>query len=143
MIFKIIIVAFSNLQLDLVPMLQTLRELDLKAETKVVLSHVVAMEKSDLDREVDRPQSEMGKVDVGELENQLRLYQEKLPCRTEVQIVMGEPTEEIVRLSNIYNADLIVIGNRGLKGINRIVQGSVSSQVVAEANCSVLVVKQR
>jgi len=143
MAFKTIIVAFSNLQLDLDPMFQTLIELDLKPETKVILSHVVTMEKSDLDREVDRPQSEMGKIDLGELENQLRLYQEKLPCLTNVEIVMGEPTEEIVRLSNIYNADLIIIGNRGLKGINRIVQGSVSSQVVAEANCSVLVVQQR
>ncbi|MGK7920539.1 MAG: universal stress protein [Trichodesmium sp.] len=142
MLFKTIIVAFSNLQLDLDSMLKILIELNLKAETKVVLSHVVDMEKSDLDREVDRPQSEMEKADLGELENQLRLYKEKLPYQTQVEIVMGEPTQEIVRLSNIYNADLIVIGNRGLKGINRIVQGSVSSQVVAEANCSVLVVKQ-
>ena len=60
-----------------------------------------------------------------------------------VNSVTGDPTEEIVRLSNIYNADLIVIGSRGLKGINRILQGSISSQVVAEANCSVFVVKQR
>ena len=56
---------------------------------------------------------------------------------------MGDPSEEIIRLSHIYSADLIVIGSRGLKGINRILKGSVSSQVVADAVCSVLVVKPR
>ncbi|MBC6435836.1 universal stress protein, partial [Nostoc sp. HG1] len=43
----------------------------------------------------------------------------------------------------IYKTDLIIIGSRGLMGMKRIVQGSVSSQVVEEANCSVLVVKPR
>ncbi|MHC5718278.1 MAG: universal stress protein, partial [Nostoc sp.] len=43
----------------------------------------------------------------------------------------------------IYKTDLIIIGSRGLIGMKRIVEGSVSSQVVEEANCSVLVVKPR
>jgi nucleotide-binding universal stress UspA family protein len=56
-------------------------------------------------------------------------------------MVTGDPSEEIIRLANIYQADLIVIGSRGLTGMNRILQGSVSSQVVENAHCSVLVVK--
>ena len=48
--------------------------------------------------------------------------------------------EEILRLANIYQADLIILGTRGLKGVERIFHDSVSSQVVAEASCSVLVV---
>jgi nucleotide-binding universal stress UspA family protein len=55
--------------------------------------------------------------------------------------VTGDVAEEIVRLANIYKADLIVIGCRGLTGLKRILEGSVSSQVVGEAVCSVLVVK--
>jgi nucleotide-binding universal stress UspA family protein len=54
---------------------------------------------------------------------------------------MGEPTEEIIRLANIYRADLIVLGSRGLTGVNRILKGSVSSQVVSDAPCTVMVVK--
>ncbi|MDJ0515691.1 MAG: universal stress protein [Trichodesmium sp. MO_231.B1] len=141
MAFKTIIVALNNSQSDLETVIQALTEFHLTSETRVILSHVVAMEKSDL--EVDKPQSDREKIFIGEFEKQLRLYQEKLPCTTEVEVVIGDPTEEIVRLSNIYSADLIVIGSRGLKGINRILQGSVSSQVIAEANCSVFVVKQR
>ncbi|MFO5527272.1 MAG: universal stress protein, partial [Cuspidothrix sp.] len=49
----------------------------------------------------------------------------------------------IICLANIYKAELILIGSRGLTGMKRIVQGSVSSQVMEEANCSVLVVKPK
>jgi nucleotide-binding universal stress UspA family protein len=45
-------------------------------------------------------------------------------------MVTGDPAEEIIRLANIYKIDLIIIGSRGLMGMKRIVQGSVSSQVV-------------
>ncbi|NET44325.1 universal stress protein [Okeania sp. SIO2B3] len=143
MAFKTIIVALSNLHSDLDLVIQALTEFHLTSKTRVILSHVVATEKSDLDWEADQPQPEGKNISVGEFEKQLKVYREKLPCTTEVEVVTGDPTEEIVRLSNIYNADLIVIGSRGLKGINRILQGSISSQVVAEANCSVFVIKQR
>ena len=55
----------------------------------------------------------------------------------------GDPAEEILRLANIYEADLIAIGCRGLTGLKRILEGSVSAEVVAEAPCSVLVVRAR
>ena len=72
---------------------------------------------------------------------QLQSYQEQLPVSSELELVTGDPAEEIIRLGNIYQADLIIIGSRGLTGMKRIVQGSVSSQVVEESSCSVLVVK--
>lgn len=64
-----------------------------------------------------------------------------MPVDSHLELVNGDPAEEIIRLANIHKADLIVIGSRGLTGMTRIVQGSVSSQVVEEAHCSVLVVK--
>ncbi|HEY9644886.1 MAG TPA: universal stress protein, partial [Chroococcidiopsis sp.] len=68
-------------------------------------------------------------------------YQAVLPCPSEVEVTSGDPAEEIVRLAHIHNADLIVMGSRGLTGLSRVLQGSVSGQVVADAPCSVLVVK--
>jgi nucleotide-binding universal stress UspA family protein len=72
---------------------------------------------------------------------QLTTYQAGLPCDSKLEIVAGDPAEEIIRLANIYSVELIVIGSRGLTGLDRIVRGSVSSQVVEDAPCSILVVK--
>jgi nucleotide-binding universal stress UspA family protein len=89
----------------------------------------------------DRPQTSFEGPPYLQLEKQLQSYQAQLPGESALEIVTGDPAEEIIRLANIYNADLIVIGSRGLTGVKRIIQGSVSSQVVENAHCSVLVVK--
>ena len=56
-------------------------------------------------------------------------------------VVFGEPGEEIVAAAKRLNADLIVMGSRGLKGIPRLVLGSVASHVLRHAPCPTLVVK--
>jgi nucleotide-binding universal stress UspA family protein len=50
----------------------------------------------------------------------------------------GDPGEVLVRLADECGADLLVIGNRGMK---RRVLGSVPNTVTHRAGCSVLVVK--
>lgn len=121
----------------------TLHNLKLETMTQVILAHVIANHHSDLDLVVDRPTAETEALPYRTIEKQLQAYQEKIPCNSQIEIVSGDPAEEIVRLANIYQADLILIGNRGLTGIKRIVEGSVSSQVVADAPCSVLVIKPK
>ena len=53
----------------------------------------------------------------------------------------ASPADEIVRVANDQQADLIVIGSRGLAGKTRFFLGSTASQVVTYSPCSVLVVK--
>ena len=53
----------------------------------------------------------------------------------------GEPAEAIIGLANEQQADLIVVGNRGLTGIRRFLLGSVSSKVSEHAPCSVMIVR--
>ena len=50
----------------------------------------------------------------------------------------GDPAKALVKLAEDCNADLLVIGN---KGMNRRVLGSVPNSVTHNAGCSVLVVK--
>ena len=50
----------------------------------------------------------------------------------------GDPAEVLVRLAEECGADLLVIGNKGMK---RRVLGSVPNTVTHKANCSVLVIK--
>jgi nucleotide-binding universal stress UspA family protein len=49
--------------------------------------------------------------------------------------------EEIVEYATAEKVDLIVIGTRGLGGFRKLLQGSVSSGVVAHAPCNVVVVR--
>ncbi|MDM9582702.1 MULTISPECIES: universal stress protein [unclassified Nostoc] len=123
--------------------IQALDNLVFSKDAKVILCHVFLTPESEMELPADRPQPESPTFSYFHIEKQLQLYQEKLSARSELELVTGDPAEEIIRLANIYKADLIVIGSRGLMGMKRIVQGSVSSQVVEEANCSVLVVKPR
>jgi nucleotide-binding universal stress UspA family protein len=122
--------------------IESLDNLALSKDAKVILCHVFPTPESEMELPADRPQPESPTSSYFQLEKQLQSYQEKLSVTSELELVTGDPAEEIIRLANIYKADLIVIGSRGLIGMKRIVESSVSSQVVEEANCSVFVVKQ-
>ncbi len=61
---------------------------------------------------------------------------EGLQCETRAE--KGDPAEVLVRLAAESGADLLVIGNKGMK---RRVLGSVPNSVTHKAECSVLVVK--
>jgi len=53
----------------------------------------------------------------------------------------GDTTESIVEVARDEHADLIVVGSRHRGLIQRLLSGSVSSKVVADAPCDVLVVR--
>ena len=55
----------------------------------------------------------------------------------------ASPADEIVQVAKNQQADLIVIGSRGLAGKTRSFLGSTASQVVTYSPCSVLVVKTK
>jgi nucleotide-binding universal stress UspA family protein len=121
--------------------IQTVQRLTLPSDGKVILCHVFPTPNSEMELPADRPHPESPTVSYLQVEKKLQSYQAELSVDSNVELVTGDPAEEIIRLANIYKSDLIVIGSRGLTGMTRIVEGSVSSQVVEEANCSVLVVK--
>ncbi|MGC2168143.1 MAG: universal stress protein [Acidimicrobiales bacterium] len=53
--------------------------------------------------------------------------------------VMGDPTEAIIATANKVSADLIVVGNRGMRGVRRVL-GSVPNSVAHGASCSVAII---
>ncbi len=57
-------------------------------------------------------------------------------------LALGPIPQTIVRQARRLNADLIVIGSRGLSDIKGFLMGSVSRHVVSLAPCPVMVVKQ-
>src|SRR2546427_4720938 len=52
----------------------------------------------------------------------------------------GSPADMILAHASDYKADLIVLGRRGIRGIERFLMGSASSAVVSHSGCDVLVV---
>jgi nucleotide-binding universal stress UspA family protein len=63
---------------------------------------------------------------------------ESRPASVTVRAVAGYPAKELIDASG--DADLLVVGSRGAGGFARLLQGSVSSQVVQHARCPVVVV---
>ena len=63
---------------------------------------------------------------------------ESRPDTVTVTAVNGFPVEEI--LAAAEDADIIVLGSRGVGGFTRLLLGSVSSQVAQHAHCPVLIV---
>ena len=54
----------------------------------------------------------------------------------------GSPAEEIVKMAESGQYDLIIIGSRGLSASKKLFLGSVIQRVLNEAKCPVLVVKK-
>ncbi|MEZ0319775.1 MAG: universal stress protein [Pyrobaculum sp.] len=59
----------------------------------------------------------------------------------EVEVRNGAPATEILNYAEEKEADLIVMGSRGLSAIQRLVLGSVSQAVASRAKVPVLIVK--
>lgn len=59
------------------------------------------------------------------------------------ELHFGDPAAAICRRAGELDADLIAVGSRGLGRVERLLLGSVSAVVGAQAPCSVLIVRGR
>ncbi|MBE9115866.1 universal stress protein [Lusitaniella coriacea LEGE 07157] len=85
------------------------------------------------------------------LEQQRRMEQKWLSnyCQTaldcgvtaESGLKLGDAASSICNQANAWDADLIVLGRRGLTGMMEMLMGSVSNYVVHHATCEVLIVQ--
>jgi len=63
--------------------------------------------------------------------------------QAEVLIRRGTPADQILQEAHTWDADCIFVGAKGIRGIDRLLLGSVSSAVSARAHCSVEVVRPK
>jgi nucleotide-binding universal stress UspA family protein len=56
-----------------------------------------------------------------------------------LEAITGSPAEGVVKVAEQVGADLIVVGNRGMKGTRRVL-GSIPNSIAHSAPCSVLIV---
>ena len=53
----------------------------------------------------------------------------------------GDPADAILDVAEETNADLIVVGNKGMTGAKRFLLGSVPNKVSHHAPCSVMIIR--
>ena len=53
----------------------------------------------------------------------------------------GDPADAILDVAEQVNADLIVVGNKGMTGAKRFLLGSVPNKVSHHAPCSVIIIR--
>jgi len=63
--------------------------------------------------------------------------------RVGTEIVKGYPKHAIIDTAETWEADLIVVGSHGYRGLTRLWLGSVSQAIASHAKCSVEIVRSR
>jgi nucleotide-binding universal stress UspA family protein len=56
---------------------------------------------------------------------------------------VGAPSDHLVQLAVDVDADLIVVGTHGRRGVKRLMVGSVAAKVLSQARCPVYVVRRK
>lgn len=70
-----------------------------------------------------------------------RLRLEPASIEVEEDLLEGPAADAIVAVAEVRNADLVVMGTRGMGSLKGLLFGSVSNKVTQHAPCSVLVVR--
>jgi nucleotide-binding universal stress UspA family protein len=79
-------------------------------------------------------------VEKDRREQREKLARERIPAavRCETLVISGDPAERVLETARGLNADLIVMGTHGRKGLGHLVLGSVAERVVRESPIPVL-----
>ena len=57
-----------------------------------------------------------------------------------LEVAVGDVVTEILRVAEEHGTDMLVVGTHGLRGLDRLVLGSVTERLIRKAACPVLVV---
>jgi nucleotide-binding universal stress UspA family protein len=103
--------------------------------------HLVSALSSTRSRTITGPGSDEFYVDdVGDTETDLRSLATAFPdLDVDIAIETGKPADVLVDVAERLGADVIVVGNKRMHGISRIL-GAVASDVAHQANCDVYIV---
>lgn len=80
-------------------------------------------------------------AEAKEMLNEVKEKLSGLPNKARTFIIEGSPAMSIVDFIVEENADLVVMGSRGLSGLKELFLGSVSHYVVQKSPCPVFIVK--
>jgi nucleotide-binding universal stress UspA family protein len=116
--------------------------LDLTKKYQGVL-HVVAVARPpDFAEDVETEAAlESAREHFGKQFSELESMAARAGLKPHLRTVTGHPAEQIVRVAEEHEIDLIILGHRGHGVFERWLLGSVSRAVIAYAHCAVMVVR--
>ena len=79
--------------------------------------------------------------DVNETLTKAAQVLEAKGIEVEIHAREGDPADAILDVAEETNADLIVVGNKGMTGAKRFLLGSVPNKVSHHAPCSVMIIR--
>jgi len=88
---------------------------------------------------VEKELMESSRIKLRELET--KLSEQGIDYHTE--LLIGKPSDEIVKYADRVGIDLIVIATHGASGLEHFLFGSTTEKVLRKANCPIYVVKQK
>ena len=72
-----------------------------------------------------------------------KLHAVRYDVDPDYEVLEGEPVESILGFADSRDADLIVVGSRGLGRVAGTVLGSVSKEIIRQAERPVMLAKER
>ena len=118
--------------------------IDLASSQGARLHLVAAFSKRESHWEDLQSTASVASVNLGQVAEQVLAREAKKAEEQGVEVDWeaheGDPAEVIIEAAIAVDADLIVVGNRGMSGTLRFMLGSVPNKVTHHAPCSVLVV---
>jgi nucleotide-binding universal stress UspA family protein len=138
--YKTIVVAFDGSEYSRASLKESSNWIK-KHGGKVIMVHAVYFDEEEF---IIAPEQREKRFEIGKkvcyqtretISSEFDIDVESLVCE-------GEPSDVIIDIAAGKKADLIAMGTYGRKGLKRLVMGSVTSKVIVNSPCDVLVVKK-
>ena len=143
MSFQKIVVATDFSQASLIAV-ETAFDLGLEEDGMMYLVHVMKPYVIDKPIETTNPSLDRFREEINQKLHALTL--EKGTPRGKVELLVlteDAPAKAFAKLAQEKDADMIVVGTHGRKGVTRALLGSTAESLLRQAPCQVLVVKQK
>lgn len=138
--YKNIIIAYDSSEYSMAALIESSNWVN-RHDGKIALVHAVYFDEEEFSIAAEQRERrfELGKKICYEAKEKVKaeygIDAESLVCE-------GEPPDAIVDIAREKKAELISMGTHGRRGIKRLIMGSVTSKVIVNAPCDVMIVKR-
>lgn len=138
--YKTIVVAFDGSEFSRAALIESANRIK-RHGGKVIMVHAVYFDEEEFGAKPEQLEKrfELGKKICYQAKD---TFSSEFKIDIESIVCEGEPPPVITDIARERQADLIAMGTHGRKGLKRLIMGSVTSHVILNSPCDVLVVKR-